>query len=309
MSNADADLVAAQQILQRIAPPNQQLLDQLGLLAEFDGTWVGTGFNVIARPNRQQGGIFFLQLNSTIETLELSPVGGEIPNRGSQQGDIFLHGLHYLQRVSDFATHAPLHLEPGLWVHVPATTAPPQAQTYVRMGTIPHGDSIMAQSTLAKAFDGRPTFNPVDTLPFNIVQGAPIPGINQPNPPLQGVPLGYEDPYLNPRLPPGLPALPPGVTPATVVKNPVVLLEAATSGQDITRTVVIEVSSAGAGGVVNIPFVVKNADAIQVDAIFWIETVVAAGQRFQQLQYVQRVILDFDGIHWPHISIATLVKQ
>jgi hypothetical protein len=53
-----------------------------------------------------------------------------------------------------------------------------------------------------------------------------------------------------------------------------------------------------------------------MDAIFWIETVQPTnGDPFLQLQYVQRVILDFPPkpdapiIHWPHISVATLVKQ
>jgi hypothetical protein len=53
-----------------------------------------------------------------------------------------------------------------------------------------------------------------------------------------------------------------------------------------------------------------------MDAIFWVETVQPIdGDPFLQLQYVQRVILDFpvkpNGsiIHWPHISVATLVKQ
>ncbi|MFZ0481175.1 MAG: hypothetical protein WAL71_18695 [Terriglobales bacterium] len=54
-----------------------------------------------------------------------------------------------------------------------------------------------------------------------------------------------------------------------------------------------------------------------MDAIFWIETVqpTDGGDPFLQLQYVQRVILDFPPapnaaiIHWPHISVATLVKQ
>lgn len=54
----------------------------------------------------------------------------------------------------------------------------------------------------------------------------------------------------------------------------------------------------------------QNANAFQMDAIFWIEIVEREdGQTFMQLQYVQRVILDFIGIHWPHISVATLVKQ
>jgi len=28
-----------------------------------------------------------------------------------------------------------------------------------------------------------------------------------------------------------------------------------------------------------------------------------------QLQYSQKVILDFGDIEWPHISVATLIKQ
>jgi hypothetical protein len=47
-----------------------------------------------------------------------------------------------------------------------------------------------------------------------------------------------------------------------------------------------------------------------MDAIFWIETVQQAdGSHFLQLQYTQRVILNFLNIDWPHISVSTLVKQ
>jgi hypothetical protein len=33
------------------------------------------------------------------------------------------------------------------------------------------------------------------------------------------------------------------------------------------------------------------------------------GSTFLQLQYTQQVTLDFLGINWPHIQVATLVKQ
>ena len=60
----------------------------------------------------------------------------------------------------------------------------------------------------------------------------------------------------------------------------------------------------------NIPFVVANANVTQFDAIFWIERVRQPdGSHFMQLQYTQTVILNFLGINWPHISVATLVKQ
>ena len=297
---------SSRQLLKRIAPPNPDVLNTLGLLSEFAGTWVGTGFNLIALPDKQNNQPFRLMLNAIIETLEFTPIGGEVPNRGSEEGDISLHGLHYLQRISDADTHAPLHIEPGLWLRVPPTQAQPQSDTYVRQSTIPHGNSLLAQSTFFEDVNGGPVFEPVDSLPFLIKDKVAIPGLNQvPNPDPITV-LGYTDPYFRTPLPAGLP---PGLDPAAVISNPVLLLEEAIRGQDINRTVTIEVSSASSGGVVNIPFIVKNANAVQLDAIFWVEQVVSDNIRFSQLQYVQRVILDFGGIHWPHISVATLVKQ
>jgi len=57
------------------------------------------------------------------------------------------------------------------------------------------------------------------------------------------------------------------------------------------------------------PFVAANANASQLDAIFWIEVVMnPVIVKFLRLQDVQRVILDFLGIDWPHISVSTLRK-
>ncbi len=56
------------------------------------------------------------------------------------------------------------------------------------------------------------------------------------------------------------------------------------------------------GGIVNIPFAQRNANAVRMDAIFWIETVNRHWDKvYFQLQYGQRVILDFDNVHWPHV--------
>jgi len=100
-------------------------LDRLGPLKELSGRWVGTGFNLVSLPNGQNGNIplpFFLKLNTTMEALSFTKIGGPIPNRGSSQGDIFFLGLHYLQQVSDGVTSALLHLEPGLWLNLPVST-------------------------------------------------------------------------------------------------------------------------------------------------------------------------------------------
>jgi hypothetical protein len=273
---------------------------------------------LIARPDFQNKKPFFLEINGTIENLEFARIGGDIPNRGSEQVDINLHGVHYLQQVADCLTHGALHIEPGLWILIPATTDPkvPQ-QTVVRQATIPHGDSLLAQSTFLATLNGGPKIDPIDSFPF---VDTTIPGLNTPATNILGAP--YTDQYTDKaNLTKQLPecCLPQGLDILVAVRNPATVLQAAIKGQTITQTVVIAISTAavaGSTGILNIPFVVRNANALQMDAIFWIETVQpTAGDPFLQLQYVQRVILDFPAtpngaiIHWPHISVATLVKQ
>jgi hypothetical protein len=206
------------------------------------------------------------------------------------QPDILLHGLTYLQRVSDVVTKEALHIEPGIWVNVPATTVlPPAPTSVVRLGTIPHGDALLAQGA-ALTVHGGPRIGTASSTPTR----------NPPNP--TPFPLGYLDPFRNPPLPPGIEL--------RSVHNPNHVLEAAILGQNIINTVVLQISTVPNGNIGNIPFVVRNANATKLDAIFWIETVQQPdGSTFLQLQYTQRVILNFLEIDWPHISVATLTKQ
>jgi hypothetical protein len=150
----------------------------------------------------------------------------------------------------------------------------------------------------------------VDSTPFT----GNIPDLNSPaaNPVTNA---NYLRPFTATPLP--TECLPAGLDAAQTIKNPALVLQAAIAGQNITETVVIQISTAPVGGIVNIPFVVQNANATRLDAIFWIEKVLdpATGpDPFIQLQYVQRVILDFPPaigapiISWPHISVATLIK-
>jgi len=149
---------------------------RLGPLTEFPGTWAGTGFNLISRPDFQDNQPFFLEINGTLENLAFTLIGGDIPNRGSFQKDAFLHGVTYLQQVADCVTHGALHIEPGLWIHIPPTTVPSVTEsTVVRQGTIPHGDSLLAQSTLIDTVATEPTINPVFSVPFT---DTVIPGLN-----------------------------------------------------------------------------------------------------------------------------------
>src|ERR1700722_20192373 len=160
----------------RITPDNTTVLKQLGLIAELAGTWKGEGFNLIARPDAQGNSNLYLQLNQTRETLTITPIGSAIPNRGFGQNDIELFGLTYLQKISDTVTGGALHIEPGIWVTQPATTATPEAQaagtqSVARMATIPHGNALLAQGSampVPTLTNGTFNITPVNTAPFGV---------------------------------------------------------------------------------------------------------------------------------------------
>ena len=145
----------------RLPLDSATISDKLGLLSNLAGAWRGSGFNLIARPDFHDKADLYLQLNQTRETLKFEPINASVPNRGFGQDDIELFGLTYLQQISDAYTDGLLHIEPGLWITQPATTyppesAPPNGQIVARLGSIPHGSSILAQGT-AQPFTGPPT--------------------------------------------------------------------------------------------------------------------------------------------------------
>src|SRR5690349_23546958 len=72
----------------------------LGPLAGLAGTWSGQGFNTIWRPHRGTSD-HFLELNVTNDQIDLQVMNGKIPNRGLLTPQIFMHGLTYLQQISD----------------------------------------------------------------------------------------------------------------------------------------------------------------------------------------------------------------
>ena len=167
----------------------------LGPLAAFTGNWKGHGFNTIFRPDNAKSassqslpkplppGDNILELNLTSEDLCFSPSLGSVPNRGTTpQPDIFLNGVPYLQTVSDITSGQPIgiHVEPGLWMIVPATSVPNIGQqTLVRMASIPHGTTIQAQG-IWTVIKGPPVIPAVDITPFTMGNpGSKIPFSSQ----------------------------------------------------------------------------------------------------------------------------------
>lgn len=296
----------------------------LGDISTLPGTWVGTGFNLIEVPNMNQAqpgpppaDKFRVILNSTSETLVFSAIAGDIINRGNAQGDISFLGLHYLQQVSDVnlpAGNNGIHLETGLFLNVVKSDDPQEGPSIARLGSIPHGDSILAQGR-SFTVPGGPQFEVADPTPFTIQDGKRVNDTSE----------NYLALLKNATPPPGIPQ--------EAIMNPNIILSNAIKGQNIINTVVILLdanpidgvsnvpASESVGGITNIPFVNVNANATTISAIFWIETVQNVdGSTFLQLQYTQTVILDFPvfgappenpvtPLKWPHISVATLVLQ
>ncbi len=210
---------------------------ELGPLAFLVGSWRGPGFNAIWRPDNPQSRPLttppdqtkrLLELNLTNDSFDFQVIPGVVPNRGlNPQTDLSLYGLHYLQRTSDADPPAPvsnpqgysqtggqaLHIEPGLFMRVPASSPPPVTvpptpnndppivykDAIVRMGSIPHGVTVLMQGPTPemKPKHGKPkipALTPFST-PGNVYPGlspmpfpGPYPGTNVPLPLLPGTP-------------------------------------------------------------------------------------------------------------------------
>lgn len=295
--------------------------DALGPLQLLPGKWAnvpnlpGRGWNMIALPFATEPETPFnyrLLVNQYNEELEFSIVDKAVPNRGirkygvSTEDDQFLATLEYTQSITQIAAddfphsgkagapNLPIHREPGLWLHMANNVT--QGLDIARLGTIPHGDSVLA---LGRARESQ--------------GGMLIPEIS-------GLPIGVNEPLDSPYLAPYEhfhQNLFEGLFDPTV---PNALLAEANKGVDIEHTTELHVdTSFETGGIVNIPFVTKQANATQMHSTFWIQQLAEKnpdGSPKMRLQYSQTVFLDFfarpDGqpglIRWPHVSINTMEK-
>lgn len=273
----------------------------LGPLKDLPGYWEGTGFSLTARPHFGGGSKngFFLQLNMIRESIEFTSLGGPVPNRGSLQGDINLYGVSYLQRVTDLVTGGALHVEPGLFLYVPATTEPQADASIARLATVPHGNSLCAFGMIQEVVpDGPPQIPPCNTVPFTIGTEPPAAGTANP----------FEEYDLSKKTAFRSSPLPRQITQA-LINDPNSLLRAALKGQDPVHITRLFASTPPEGGVSNIPFITRNANTPSVESVFAIERIRRkSGEEFLQLQYSQTILLNFGGLSWPHVTVATLLK-
>jgi hypothetical protein len=311
----------------------------LGPLAQLLGTWKseGRGWNMIAlpfatvpvpNPNPPPPSFalnYRLLVNQYNEQLKFKHVDKDnlVPNRGIQtppipatDTDQLLGALDYQQTIQQVAADdfpasnkrgdigGGIHHEPGLWLHV--TNENPEGLDIARLATIPHGDSVLALGKSSVS-------NGVSRIPN--VNGLPV-GVSQ------DLNSGYLAPYkhfhdapFKKDLVPGFPGFDP-VSPEKILEFANQKLSE--EGLTVVKTTTLTVdTTTPTGGILNIPFVVRQANAASMKSTFWIQELKDKdGKSKLRLQYLQVVMLDFfsarDGlpglIRWPHVSINTLDK-
>jgi hypothetical protein len=260
-----------------------------GNLTGLIGNWQGAnGYNMIAVPD--QKGEFELLVAQYTENLIINAVPATTPNRGYYT-IANLPTLQYATTIVDSSDNSLMHVEGGFWELMDGQAN----DTYdiFRLASVPHGDAVEAM--------GRST----------VIAGPPVIDTT-----LSGIPTGvfpsagYTDPYLFPTKFPGFAPTNPNQTLVDYLK------QQEASGLKVTQTVELTVSTQNnAGGMTNIPSLTANASPTQFDATFWIETLTdGKGNTMQQLQYTQRILIDFPistsvpgaTIVWPHINVNTL---
>lgn len=305
---------------------------------EGGGPFGGRGWNCIAlpfieggppAPAADSGPIvrpidYRLLVNQFNETLRFDLVDDDVPNRGvspdrARNVDQFVVSLDYEQAISQVAVDdrpesdkrgavgAAIHHEPGLFLNmVDDPTTPVNPFGVARLGTIPHGDAVLALGTAReRADDADPVIPQFPGLPI-------------------GVPGNLDSRYLAPykhfhdnHF--------QGIYDPT---QPTALLGRAGFGgtpfapgrRIVHTTEFVFDTTFGTGGIHNVPFVVSQANASEMKFQMWIIELEnqedPAGPPDLVLQYAQLVFLEFfprfDGqaglIRWPHVSINTLMK-
>ncbi|MBS0183210.1 MAG: hypothetical protein JSS39_12475 [Nitrospira sp.] len=307
---------------------------ELGPLKLLPGLWKseGRGWNMIALPFSTAPSPldYRLLLNQYNEQLEFKLVDDDVPNRGvdknppptpTAQTDQLVVTIDYQQTIQQVAAvdspdsgglagapGLPIHHEPGLWLHMKNQVT--DGLDIARLATIPHGDSVLALGA-SSVHDGTSCIPHVNTLPEGVTQD-----LN--NPYLRPYKQFHDNPFKGTINNPNFPGFDPTATH--------VLLELANKGVEVVRTTTLSVDSTiPTGGIANIPFIVRKANAASMKSIFWIQELKEKdkyGEPKLRLQYFQLVMLDFfprrDGlppgccpglIRWPHVSINTLEKD
>lgn len=303
------------------------------------GTWTSSeqGWNLIALPFRDPDAPFNYRvlMNQYGENLSFNIADKTVPNRGitpdeNDSNDQFIDAIDYEQIIHQVAADdfpksnlreidgRPIHHEPGFFMQILNHTSQDDGEELkvARLATIPHGDSVLAMGKV-QIIEGAPTIPDVNALPIRVGQDV------EANPYLSPY-KHFEDNKFIGTVPESF--IPP--FPGFFATNANAILQFANNQfkDRVKKTTILHFDTnfgteiGTPGGIVNIPFVVKEANAAEMVATFWIMELEPEDKSCSTefiMQYSQTVLLDFfpsrdnpnELIRWPHVSINTLRKS
>lgn len=290
----------------------------------------GRGWNLIALPFAEEGERrnYRLLMNQYNEVLRFTTVDDEVPNRGitddrpADNADQLVAALDYEQTIAQLVAEdmrpsglagdpkLAIHHEPGFFLHMKGQQI--ARFDIARLATIPHGNSATALGR-SRTFDGPPSIADLSGLPEGVTSNIEDAVARASNLSSYLFPYHHfvENPFKGVITAPGF----PGFHPAN--SNELLQLGLPTN---VRRTTELHLETdVMEGGIVNIPFIERQADATTMHSTFWVMELESTGQPDEPslvLAYSQLVFLDFfdrvDGrpgrIRWPHISINVMEK-
>ncbi|CAN5803176.1 hypothetical protein BH09ACT7_BH09ACT7_24140 [soil metagenome] len=254
--------------------------------------------------------------------------------------------LQTVSDVTDPNLTTAIHLEPGLFVIVPPTEHPAVTEpTIARMASIPHGTTINAQGGFIRGITTGPRIDPVDITPFvigNPTSRIPFDSQTVAN---QNTPRIPQDLSIAPTITQQLLDNPnqmllDHIAGMTILSTDVIFLDTKSAtipggGTDNIGFLVGDAAGPNADAVeMSAIFWIEIVEAqIEVDPCeagqaievkptvpagapaptFRVKSATARPDKtthtvtYTQIQYTQNVSLDFQGLTWPHVSVATLV--
>lgn len=295
-------------------------------LSPFDGR----GWNLIALPfaDPDKPRNYRLLMNQYNEVLQFTTLDDFVPNRGitrdtpPQKADQDLKALDYEQMIKQVKAvdvsisgdagepKLAIHHEPGLFLHM--TNQQTQRFDIARLATIPHGNAATALGR-SRMFDGAPIIPDLSGLPEGITFDIEDAVRRASDPESYLFPYHHfaDKPFKGAVTVPGF----PGFSPVNANQ----LLQIGLPNDVVRTTELPLLTDVMEGGIANIPFVERQADASVMHSTFWLLERAekdAHGKPRLALAYTQNVSLDFfprfDGrpglIAWPHISINIMEK-
>jgi hypothetical protein len=291
----------------------------------------GRGWNLIALPFAEAGQFrnYRLLMNQYNEVLNFAFVDDKVPNRGitadrpADNADQEIAALDYTQMIKQIAAadvsdsglagdpELPIHHEPGFFLHMKEQQI--ENIDIARLATIPHGNAATALGRAVEDQSGPPTIRDLSGFPEGVSNDI-VQAVDDATDSTDYL-FPYNQFTVNPFK--GVITAPgfPGFGPANANN----LLQIGLP-QNVVKTTTLSLDTElMEGGIVNIPFIERQADAASMKSIFWIMELDEKNDKGDPrlvLAYSQFIYLDFfprpDGkpglIRWPHISINVMEK-